>query len=234
LVTNLPLPPTEDKESEVPLLLNDHPEPATGPLLLGAPKTEAPLLPPQPTPKLALLAPAAEELTPAAAAREEVGYSGSACCTLYRGRGDAENNIDELKNQWGWGGFTSRSLSATRIMAMLVALVYNLWRFYVRFYEEDHNAEALTTRPTLMQGVGRQVASGGQKTIKFSILHGKVDELVAAITATSKEMSRLWAAAEQWTSASRWLLVLSRLFRKFLHGTSLAGLPPEGASILSG
>src|ERR1019366_2795292 len=26
---------------------------------------------------------------------------------LYRDRGDAENIFDELKNQWGWGGFTT-------------------------------------------------------------------------------------------------------------------------------
>ena len=26
----------------------------------------------------------------------------------YRDRGDAENNFDELKNQWGWAGFTTR------------------------------------------------------------------------------------------------------------------------------
>ena len=26
---------------------------------------------------------------------------------LYRDRGDAENNFDELKNQWGWAGFTT-------------------------------------------------------------------------------------------------------------------------------
>ena len=26
---------------------------------------------------------------------------------LYRDRADAENTFDELKNQWGWGGFTT-------------------------------------------------------------------------------------------------------------------------------
>jgi hypothetical protein len=26
---------------------------------------------------------------------------------LYRDRADAENVFDELKNQWGWGGFTT-------------------------------------------------------------------------------------------------------------------------------
>jgi hypothetical protein len=32
---------------------------------------------------------------------------------LYRGRADAENNSDELKNQWGWGGFTTQDLART-------------------------------------------------------------------------------------------------------------------------
>jgi len=30
---------------------------------------------------------------------------------LYRDRADAENNFDELKNQWGWGGFTTQDLA---------------------------------------------------------------------------------------------------------------------------
>lgn len=31
---------------------------------------------------------------------------------LYRDRADAENAFDELKNQWGWGGFTTHDLHA--------------------------------------------------------------------------------------------------------------------------
>jgi len=45
----------------------------------------------------------------------------------YRDRADAENSFDELKNQWGWGGFTSHKLSSSRLMANLVALFYNWW-----------------------------------------------------------------------------------------------------------
>ena len=30
---------------------------------------------------------------------------------LYRDRADAGNNFDELKNQWGWGGFTTQDLA---------------------------------------------------------------------------------------------------------------------------
>ena len=46
---------------------------------------------------------------------------------LYRDRADAENGFDELKNQWGWGGFTTRDLTRCRHMARLIALIYNWW-----------------------------------------------------------------------------------------------------------
>ena len=34
----------------------------------------------------------------------------------YRDRGDAENNFDELKNQWGWAGFTTQDSKRCQIM----------------------------------------------------------------------------------------------------------------------
>ena len=33
---------------------------------------------------------------------------------LYRDRADCENNFDELKNHWGWGGFTTQDLKRCR------------------------------------------------------------------------------------------------------------------------
>jgi Transposase DDE domain len=41
---------------------------------------------------------------------------------LYRDRATGENNFDELKNHWGWGGFTTRDLQRCRLMARIVAL----------------------------------------------------------------------------------------------------------------
>ncbi len=73
----------------------------------------------------------------------------------YRDRADAENCFDELKNQWGWNGYTSRRLASSRLMANLVALIYNWWNLYLRFYDEEHHREAIHTRPMLMSGVGR-------------------------------------------------------------------------------
>ncbi|EGQ64363.1 hypothetical protein GGI1_24981, partial [Acidithiobacillus sp. GGI-221] len=44
---------------------------------------------------------------------------------MYRDRVDAENGFDELKNQWGWGGYTTRDLARCRLSARAVGLVYN-------------------------------------------------------------------------------------------------------------
>lgn len=60
----------------------------------------------------------------------------------YRDRGDAENNCDELKNQWGWCGYTTQKISSNRIMASLIALFYNWWNLHIRFYDEAHHREA--------------------------------------------------------------------------------------------
>jgi hypothetical protein len=44
---------------------------------------------------------------------------------LYRDRADCENVFDELKNQGGWGGFTTQDLTRCRLLAGIVALAYN-------------------------------------------------------------------------------------------------------------
>ena len=152
----------------------------------------------------------------------------------YRDRGDAENSFDELKNQWGWGGFTSRRLGASRMMANLVALFYNWWTLYVLFYDDQHHREAIRSRPMLMQGVGREVHSGGQRTVKVSILHEKSDLIVEAVTHISNELARLQVITERWTSLQRWTLLLTRLFRRWLGGKWLPDLPPEAGQFLSG
>ena len=79
----------------------------------------------------------------------------------YRDRADAENIFDELKNQWGWGGYTTRDLKRCGFMARIVALVYNWWSLFVRLAHPDKHLEAITSRPLLLP-CGRQTdASSG-------------------------------------------------------------------------
>ena len=119
-------------------------------------------------------------------------------------------------------------------MAAFIALVYNWWNLYVRFYDETHHREAITSRPALMQGVGRRVESGAQKCIPVSILHEKAEVITAAITAISGEISRLSKAAEQWTLQERWLLLLVRIFRCYFGGKRPVGFLPRAELLLSG
>lgn len=43
----------------------------------------------------------------------------------YRDRADCENNFDEMKNQWGWGGYTTKNIKSCQLMARMIALIYN-------------------------------------------------------------------------------------------------------------
>ena len=73
---------------------------------------------------------------------------------LCRHRADAENAFDELRKQWGWGGFTTRDLNRRRHMARLIALIYDRWRRFARLADADHHREAITSRP--LHGAARQ------------------------------------------------------------------------------
>ena len=73
----------------------------------------------------------------------------------YRDRADCENNLDELKNQWGWGGYTTQDLSPCRLMARIIALIYNCWSLFVRLPEPHMHKEAITSRPLLLSSVAR-------------------------------------------------------------------------------
>ena len=80
----------------------------------------------------------------------------------YRNRADAENMFDELKNQWGWTGYTTRDTKRSQLMARLVALVYNWWGIFTRMGTGGTHREAITTRPALMRGWRSGPSMGGK------------------------------------------------------------------------
>ena len=74
---------------------------------------------------------------------------------LYRDRADCENGFDEIKNQWGWGGYTTHDIERCALSARAVALIYNWWSWYVRLAHPKTRLEAITSRPKLLAAVGR-------------------------------------------------------------------------------
>ena len=90
---------------------------------------------------------------------------------LYRDRADAENNFDELKNQWGWGGFTTQDRARCRLMARMVALGYNWWTLFVRRAQPHKHFEAISSRPLLWHGVATHTQHAGHTRLTITRLH---------------------------------------------------------------
>lgn len=139
----------------------------------------------------------------------------------YRDRGDSENVFDELKNQWGWGGFTTQDLHRCRLLARCVALIYNWWNIFVRLADPDKHLEAITSRPLLLQAIGKATFHAGQTFIQVTNVHGskgKVEILLNRILIFFKELKSF---AEQLTPRQRWYRILSKAVEKYLGGRLL-------------
>jgi len=136
----------------------------------------------------------------------------------YRDRGDAENNFDELKNQWGWAGFTTQDRKRCQIMGRIIALVYNWWTIFMRLGIPDKHAEAITSRPLALHGIARQTRHGNQTTVEITSTHAKASQIAEILTKVSGFLKRIKTTAEQLTQRERWKLILSAAFRQFLGG----------------
>ena len=143
----------------------------------------------------------------------------------YRDRADAENNFDEIKNQWGWGGYTTHDLKRCAIMARLVALIYNWWSLFVRLAIPERHAEAITSRPLLLHAIARLTRHAGQNLLSVTSTHAKMGEIKRMLEGVNTVLERLRRTAEQLSRAERWRWLLSVIFRKFLGGRLLKTPP---------
>ena len=137
---------------------------------------------------------------------------------LYRDRGDSENNFDELKNQWGWSGFTTQDRKRCQIMARLTALIYNWWTIFMRLGIPERHAEAITSRPLALHGIARQTRHANQTTVEITSTHAMAPIIQAALTRISGFFKTIRETTEQLTQLARWRLILSAAFRVFLKG----------------
>ena len=141
----------------------------------------------------------------------------------YRDRGDCENCFDELKNQWGWGGFTTHDLRRCQIVSRLVALVYNWWSLFARLVNPDQHHEAITSRPLMLQAIGRKTTHAGQTIVTVTSTHAKVAVVQTAMRELARFFKELNQTAEQLALSERVRLIARRAFMKLL--TSLPPFP---------
>jgi Transposase DDE domain group 1 len=135
-------------------------------------------------------------------------YELAAFGQLYRDRADAENGFDELKNQWGWGGFTTQDMERCQTSSRAVALIYNWWSWYCRAAKPDKRMEAITSRALLLAGVGKATQHANQTTIHLTPMHAARKSLIALINNVRAALAHVKATAEQLLNPDRWRLFL--------------------------
>ena len=131
---------------------------------------------------------------------------------LYRDRGDCENIFDEMKNQWGWGGFVTQDMKRTAIAAGLSAFVANCWNVFCRLSGDGSHQEAITTRRKLQSCVAR-IARHGRRRCVTIFTSGKsvARRLLGEISGVLEKVS----SASQLKVEERWMLLLRYAFRKY-------------------
>ena len=135
---------------------------------------------------------------------------------LYRDRADCENAFDELKNQWGWGGFTTKDLKRSSMMARMTALVYNWWNIFCRLADPEKHMEAKTSRPMLQNVIGRLTSHGGKRLLHLTAVGAQASKVRVLYDGISSFVASIMSTAEQLTQEARWVAILARAFIKYL------------------
>ena len=143
-------------------------------------------------------------------------YPLEAMAQLYRDRADAENGFDELKNQWGWGGFTTQDIERCQTSARAVALVYNWWSWYCRAAKPEARMEAITSRALLLAAVGRATKHAGQTTLYLTPMHAAKTTLMLLIANIRAALCHVRRVAEQSTATDRWKTLLDYIVARII------------------
>ena len=134
----------------------------------------------------------------------------------YRDRADCENNFDEIKNHWGWGGYTTQDIKRCRFISRMVALIYNWWTLYVRLSNPDSHRESITSRPLLMSAIGKMTESSRQKKISITSQHSLMKKIQEMQTNLCDFFDSIKAITPQLPPIDVWCRILTRAVSKFL------------------
>ena len=155
-----------------------------------------------------------------------------ALAQLYRDRADCENVFDEIKNQWGWAGFVTKDLQPCRNIARLIALIYNWWNIFTRLAQPDEHMEAITSRPLLLNAVGRLITTGRRKVIRLTSMRADSKQIRRVLNRIGTFLNHLARTAEQLSAEARWAIILSAAFVKWLKGKVLHPITEAGQRLL--
>lgn len=92
---------------------------------------------------------------------------------LYRGRGDAENRIKELKYDFGFDSFNLKSFFATEAALTFVMIAYNLMSIFRMFVLQEKTQKTLTTLRYRVFAIGAYFTRIKDRLVLNIALHKK-------------------------------------------------------------
>ena len=150
---------------------------------------------------------------------------------LYRDRADCENGFDEIKNQWGWGGYSTQDIERCALSARAVALIYNWWSWYVRLANPKSRLEAKTSRPQLLSAVGYLTNHSRINKIVLALTHEAATQIKAMIGSIRAGVEYVRGIAPQLKDRQRWYALAHYITEKilaFVPHTPIPGAAPSG------
>lgn len=135
---------------------------------------------------------------------------------LYRDRADCENGFDEIKNQWGWGGYSTQDMERCALSARAVALIYNWWSWYVRLANPKSRLEAKTSRPQLLSAVGHLSTHSRVNKIVLALTHEAASQIKAMIGNIRAGIAHIRGIAPQLKDGQRWYALARYICEKIL------------------
>ena len=135
--------------------------------------------------------------------------------------------MDELKNQWGWGGLTTQEMHRSQLTAPAVALIYNWWSWYVRAANSAGRREALSSGPLLLAAVGRASQSGGQTMLYLTPMHAEAGLIKTMIANVGAAIRHVRAIAQQLPCVQRWPVLIEYICEQIVGQTALITLAPR-------
>jgi hypothetical protein len=142
-----------------------------------------------------------------------------------RDRGDGKNIFDDMKNPWGWGGFTTRDLARCRLAARLVALFYDWWNIFIRLADPDLHREAITSCPLFLTAIATRTRHARKTTIRVTSSHAKAEPAARALAAVAAFLPSLTQNAEQLDAPAKMAGHPVARVSAFLNGRLLRAPP---------
>ena len=124
--------------------------------------------------------------------------------------------------KWNCSSNGSSNTCASSHSTRLRLTLYNWWSLYARLVNPDKHHEAVTSRPLMLQSIGRKTTHAGQTIVTVTSTHAKAPVIQAAMQELARFFKELSKSAEQLDVSGRIKLIALRAFSKLL-----ASFPPQ-------